>query len=391
MRALNVMGLNSGTSMDGIDAALFSIRPRQQTTENGDLPQLDIELLGSVLSEFPSQFRRKMQKLIACGDVSLENICLLNTALGELFGQAALRLMRLVPGVAVDLIGSHGQTIWHAPDRSNFAGVSVAGTLQLGEPAVIAARTGVAVVADFRPADIAHGGEGAPLVSFADAVLFGKDHINTGVLNIGGIANLTIINNKGRALYAFDTGPGNMLIDRACQRLLGTEFDSGGSVARSGNINKSLLNEILRHPYFQRMPPKTTGRELFGVEYADPLIERAAQLHLTPADVVATFTAATAQSIADAYSQVVAPECKIERLILGGGGAENARLVELLGSYWGSEIKILRHEDCGVSTKFKESLLFALLAYTTYFGIPNNMPECTGADRKVCLGKICQA
>jgi anhydro-N-acetylmuramic acid kinase len=384
------MGLNSGTSMDGIDAALFSIRPRVHTAKNGDLPQLDIELLGSVLEEFPSQFRSKMQKLIASQDASLQNICLLNTALGELFGQAALRLIRLVPTATVNLIGSHGQTIWHAPDPTNFAGIMAAGTLQLGEPAVIAARTGLPVVADFRPADIAHGGEGAPLVAFADAVLFGKDHINTGVLNIGGIANLTIINEKGRALHAFDTGPGNMLIDRACQRLIGTEFDSCGTVARSGNINEQLLQEILKQPYFHRVPPKTTGRELFGERYADALIERAAQLQLPTADVLSTFTAASARSIAEAYALFIQPECKIERLILGGGGANNTRLVELISSYWPHQIKILKHEDCGISSKFKESLLFALLAYTTYFGIPNNMPECTGATRKVCLGKICR-
>lgn len=389
LRPLNVIGLNSGTSMDGIDAALFSIRPRPDANGNcSSIPALDVELLASTLEEFPSEFRRGLQKLIASGDTSLQRVCLLNTALGEVFAKACQKLIRSVPQIDVHLIGSHGQTVWHAPAHTDLWTVSTSGTLQLGEPAILAARTGIPVVADFRPADMANGGQGAPLVSFADAVLFGADKIATAVLNIGGIANLTVINDKGVALMAFDTGPGNMLIDRAMLRLYGKDFDEGGAVAKSGKVDANLLDRLFAHPYFHEAPPKTTGRELFGDRYADLLIDETQASGMSTADLVATLTALTARTIAVGYKDFARAQCEVSRLILGGGGADNAHLVELIRQYWPHEIKILRHEDCGISTKFKESLLFALLAYTTYHGIPNSVPACTGAARSVCLGKL---
>jgi anhydro-N-acetylmuramic acid kinase len=388
LRPLNVIGLNSGTSMDGIDVALFSIKPRSQGNGSSAIPALDIELLASNLEEFPAEFRRGLQKLVASGETSLQRVCLLNTALGEVFAKACQKLIRSVPEIDVQLIGSHGQTIWHAPNNTDLWSVVTSGTLQLGEPAILAARTGIPVVADFRPADMANGGQGAPLVSFADAVLFGADHIATAVLNIGGIANLTIINEKGVAIMAFDTGPGNMLIDRAMHCLFGKDYDADGKTSKSGKIDEALLNRALAHPYFQQIPPKTTGRELFGDGFADILIEEGKQAGLSDADIVATLTALTARSIASAYESFVSKQCSVSRLILGGGGADNSHLVEQIRQSWCHEVKILRHEDCGISTKFKESLLFALLAYTTYHGIPNSVPACTGAARSVCLGKL---
>jgi anhydro-N-acetylmuramic acid kinase len=391
LRSLNVIGLNSGTSMDGIDAALFSIKPRSQAHGiggDGSVPALDVELLASTLEEFPAEFRRGLQKLIASGDTSLQKVCLLNTALGEVFARACLKLIRSVPQLDVHLIGSHGQTVWHAPNHTDLWSVSTTGTLQLGEPAILAARTGIPVVADFRPADMANGGQGAPLVSFADAVLFGSDKIPTAVLNIGGIANLTLIDGKGVAVTAFDTGPGNMLIDRAMIRLYGEDFDRNGDTGKSGKVDAKLLERLFAHPYFHQAPPKTTGRELFGDSYADDLIDQARESGISNADLVATLTALTARSIASGYSDFAMPHCRVDRLILGGGGADNAHLVELIKQYWPHPIKIMRHEDCGISTKFKESLLFALLAYTTYHGIPNSVPACTGAAKSVCLGKL---
>ncbi len=374
--------------MDGIDAALFSITPRSQGNPLAAIPALDIKLLASNLEEFPVEFRRGLQKLIASGETSLQRVCLLNTALGELFAKACQKLIRSVPEIDVHLIGSHGQTVWHAPTQSDLWTVFTSGTLQLGEPAILAARTGIPVVADFRPADMANGGQGAPLVSFADAVLFGSDKIATAVLNIGGIANLTIINQKGVAIMAFDTGPGNMLIDRAMNRLYGKDYDRDGQICQSGKVDDNLLNRALSHPYFRQAPPKTTGRELFGDKFADVLIDEGKQAGLSDADVVTTLTTLTARSIAAAYQQFVSSGCAVSRLILGGGGADNLQIVELIRQNWCHDIKILRHEDCGISTKFKESLLFALLAYTTYHGIPNSVPACTGAARSVCLGKL---
>lgn len=397
MKPLTVIGLNSGTSMDGIDAAVFRIEPVGTGHVNGSAdstPALKFTMLGSILYPFQNRFRERLMRLVGSGTATLEEVCLLNTALGEIFAEAVLRLLK-VSGLSkgdVDLIGSHGQTIWHCPDAKSLWGTNSAGTLQLGEPSVIALRTGIPVVADFRTADLAVGGQGAPLVSFADAVLFGQDRKATGVLNIGGIANLTAINDHGKAVSAFDTGPGNMLIDRACQLYFNCEFDDDGKIAAAGQVIEPWLNEMKAHPYFKRQPPKTTGRELFGFNYFDqvvvPYLERE---NVGKADVVKTLTAFTASSIADGYKDFIKPTTKIERLVLGGGGTFNSELVRLLKNYWPNDVSIARHEDFGISTKYKEALLFALLAYTTYFGIHNNVPICTGASRPVCLGKLVKA
>ncbi|HEY9714013.1 MAG TPA: anhydro-N-acetylmuramic acid kinase [Chroococcales cyanobacterium] len=385
---LNVIGLNSGTSMDGIDAALFTISPNG--TSSSQHLSVKPHLIESRLEPFPPQFEQRLKKLIASQHGSLEEICLLNTALGELFATAAKNLIEQSKGKVdrIDLIGSHGQTIWHAPRQRSFWGIGTTGTLQLGEPSVIAARTGVPVIADFRPADMANGGEGAPLVAFADQALFGADGIATGVLNLGGIANITVLDRAGEAVFAFDTGPANMVIDRICSVLAGCEFDRGGEIAASGKVDQALLAGWLEHPYFRQPPPKTTGREDFGVAYADRLIVAANERGLPVADLVATATALTAQTIATAYLQFVQPTIAIERLVLGGGGAANRTLVDMLRKALPGTIKMCDHDDFGVPAKFKEAFLFALLAYTSYYGIANNVPLCSGARKKVCLGKL---
>jgi len=314
----------------------------------------------------------------------------LNAALGEIFADAvfqALKAAHMQPN-EIDLIGSHGQTIWHAPDESNLWGQPARGTLQLGEPAVIAARTNIPVVADFRPSDLAVGGQGAPLVAFADEVLFGQDGIASGVLNLGGIANLTVLSAQGKAEMAFDTGPANMVLDGLAQILLQQPFDRDGAVAARGRVDEPLLEELLSEPYFRRSPPKTTGRELFGQQYVDRIIHHAQKRELNERDLLATATALTAYSIGQAYERFVADKILIERLILGGGGSDNSFLVKQLRFAWPHPVNFIRHETLGISTKFKESLLFALLAFTTYYGIPNNVPGCTGAKKRLCLGKI---
>jgi anhydro-N-acetylmuramic acid kinase len=394
MRQLYVIGLNSGTSMDGIDAALFSIAPSANPeTTNGLAPALETELVHSLLYPFDKQFQRRLQATVASTAITWENACLLNTALGELFADAALRLIRESRDRVerVDLIGSHGQTLWHSPLEKNFWGVRTSGTLQLGEPSVIAARTDIPVVADFRAADMAMGGEGAPLVSFADQVLFGHSGVATGVLNLGGIANITALDLTGAAIMAFDTGPGNMLIDKAMSTLFNQDFDDRGAVARSGKVDQQWLQILMSNPYFERVPPKTTGREQFGFACANAALEQAQQRGIKGADVIATLTALSTESIARAYERFVLPRVQIERLIIGGGGGENIVLMDGLAARWPHPIKIFPHEKYGISTKFKEALLFALLAYTTYFNVPNNVPACTGASRRVCLGKIVPA
>ncbi len=393
MKPFKVIGLNSGTSMDGVDAAIFEIRPvdAQSSFEPNNVPTLKARMLGSILYPFEPSFQRQMQKTLARGYSSLEEICRLNVAVGEIFAQSAIALARecKLSMADIDLIGSHGQTIWHSPTQKKFWGISCQGSLQLGEPSVIAERTGIPVVADFRAADLAAGGQGAPLVAFADEVLFGAQGHSTGILNIGGIANITVLDNYGRAQLAFDTGPGNMLIDRAASRLFNRDFDESGKLAQSGSVDRDWLDALLKHPYFQKLPPKTTGREEFGYTVADNLLSEAMHRGLAPSDCIATLTALTAKAISEAYRTFIQPTNQLEQLVLGGGGAENSALVDNLRSFWPHPIQIKRHEDFGISTKFKEALLFALLAYTTYFGVPNNVPQCTGAKRRVCLGKVC--
>lgn len=393
LKPLTVIGLNSGTSMDGVDAAAFRIIPlRQAQKANGHAVPLglDVEMIDSLLYPMEPELPRKMQSIIASGHCSLDELCRMNVALGEVFAQATLALMRKagLTRQEVDLIGSHGQTIWHAPDLKQFAGIDTRATLQLGEPSVIAARTGIPVIGDFRVRDMAGGGQGAPLVSFADEVLFGSEGEPTGILNIGGIANITIISEHGEASIAFDTGPGNLLIDRVVEKLFGKKFDEDGGLSAQGKVIEDWLAAELKHPYFAMEPPKTTGRELFSFAFADRLLDEGQRRKISNHDVVATVTAFTAASIADGYSRFVQPHTKIDRLVLGGGGADNPTLCSMLEARWPHPIKLKRHEDFGVSTKFKESLLFALLAYTTHFGIPNNVPKCTGAASRACLGKI---
>jgi anhydro-N-acetylmuramic acid kinase len=399
LKPLTVIGLNSGTSMDGVDAAIFRIIPiSSQSRSDGSnghtvAQNLDVEMLDALLYPLPPELTRKMQSMIGARNCSLEDVIRLHAALGEVFAQAALAVMKKAGMTRrdIDLIGSHGQTMWHAPSMRKFAGIATHGTMQLGDTSVIASRTGVAVVGDFRSRDMAKGGQGAPLVAFADEVLFGGEGKAIGILNIGGIANLTVLNSHGEALMAFDTGPGNVLLDRACQRLLDKPFDDNGKIAAAGKVHEEWLAEILENEYFGKRPPKTTGRELFGNPFADDLMAQAGRRGLSNEDTIATLTALTAASIAAAYDRFVKPQQPLDTLVLGGGGAENVTLLKSLSGRWTGKLNLKRHEDYGVSTKFKEALLFALLAYTTHFGIPNNVPRCTGATERVCLGSITRA
>lgn len=382
--------------MDGVDAAAFRIIPlRADTKTNGHtIAQcLEVEMIDALLHPLPAELARKMQSIISCGQVHLDDLVRLDVALGETFAQAAHALMKKcgLSRADVDLIGSHGQTIWHAPESKKFAGLATQGTLQLADPAVIATRTGVAVISNFRTRDMAVGGQGAPLVAFADEVLFGGEGEPIAVLNIGGIANITVLAEDGEAMMAFDTGPGNMLIDRAMQQLFDQPYDKGGERAAAGQVDSAWLEEILAHPYFKQAPPKTTGRELFGHAFADELLAEGQRRQRSPEEIIATITAVTALSVARAYDEFVSRQVTVKKLVLGGGGAENHTLRAMLVKYWPHAVKLKQHEDYGVSTKFKEALLFALLAYTTHFGIPNNVPRCTGASQRVCLGEITRA
>jgi anhydro-N-acetylmuramic acid kinase len=338
--------------------------------------------------------RRQILSLCRPASARLEDICHYNFVLGEVFADAMAKLCSKsnISLCSVDLIGSHGQTIYHSPRGKRYGRTRIRSTLQIGEPSVIAQRTGITTVADFRPRDMAAGGEGAPLVAYADYVLFGHNRLTRAVQNIGGIANVTFLPGGCQQddLVAFDTGPGNMVIDGVVRLMSGGKrrYDRGGKMAARGTVDKKLLNEMLRHPFLQRPPPKSTGREEFGAPFAEQIFRRGTKKGLVKADILATVTAFTAHSIARAYRKFlpVIPD----EVILCGGGAHNETLVEMLHGEL-PEVKMLSTDDFGIGVDAKEAVSFAILAWATIRGLTNNVPEATGAKEVVVLGKIVPA
>lgn len=382
---MKIIGLMSGTSADGIDAALLEIGP------NKGLPKL--RLLHFAVVPFPGGLRERILRVADAGSDATSEICRLNVLLGELFAKAAISVARRagVPLRDVALIGSHGQTIAHLPAPVVEHGIPIRSTLQIGEPSVIAERTGVTTVADFRPRDLATGGEGAPLTPYLHVLLFRHPYRSRIVLNLGGIANLTFLP-KGhglRGVLAFDTGPGNVLIDGLVARLtggaMGADFD--GRIAAAGHIESSLLRWLMAHPYLRRMPPKSTGREEFGPSLIEALLHRAAGRGVGEEDLVATVTAFTTQSVALHVRRDLPPSAASAELITCGGGAENPILIKRLQGAL-PECRLLTANEAGFPSRAIESSAFALLAYLTAHGLPANLPRITGATHPAILGKI---
>jgi anhydro-N-acetylmuramic acid kinase len=372
---MRVAGLISGTSMDGIDAAAVEIEAS------------GVRLLEYSSTPYAASLREALERSdgVAEGNCAAQ-ISSLNFEVGEAFAQAALRLVQRVPGVV--LIGSHGQTIFHEPKPDASSG-RVPSTLQIGQPEVIAQRTGVTTIADFRVADVAAGGEGAPLVPFVDFKLLASRHECRVALNVGGIANITILpaDAASSEVRAFDTGPGNMLIDRAVRALYPQEggFDRGGRIAASGSVSAELLTWLLSDPYFRMPPPKTTGRERFGDRFFEQVLKRARDVGCSDADVVATLTHLTARTVADC----IPPECAV--LVVSGGGAHNRTLLRALERSLrerGIGAQTLPSTQFGLDVDAKEAIAFALLAYETLYGRQNTLPAVTGARTAVVMGKI---
>ncbi|NMB02842.1 MAG: anhydro-N-acetylmuramic acid kinase [Firmicutes bacterium] len=362
------VGLMSGTSIDGIDAALVRIYEDNS-----------FELIDFFTQPFTSEQREYILGLCDPRTANVEEICWANMELGELFAQAVISLAERsgTELAQIDFVGSHGQTIYHIPGHS---------TLQIGEPSVIANRTGIVTVGDFRPADIALGGQGAPLVPYFDRITFG--HLApVGVQNIGGIGNVTVVTTESSALpaIAFDTGPGNMIIDGVVEIISEgkLKYDRNGELAAKGRVDGELLANLLAHPYFAEDPPKTTGREVFGKQFSQDLVKNCS---LAPADLVATVTAFTAHSIADQYERFIFPYCSLNQVIVGGGGSYNPTLLSWLRELL--QIPVVTHEDVGISGDAKEAIAFAFLAQATLRRQVNNVPEATGAQPGV-LGKVC--
>ncbi len=368
----------SGTSLDGVDAALVEI--------DEEIPPASWTLLGFYTRQYTDTERARIAGMIG-ETVSLPGLTAGNMWLGEVFAQAALAAIDsagLTPA-EVDAVASHGQTVWHIPPAEGQPGA----TLQLGEPCVIAERTGLLTVADFRPRDIAAGGQGAPLVPFADYLLFHGDAESVVMLNIGGIANVTYLPRGGSPadLVAFDTGPGNMVINALAERLTrgAQAYDIDGALAARGTVRDDLLARLMDHPYFRQAPPKSTGRETFGAHYAADIQQFLEWTCERVEDVIATVTALTAESIARAIRDFLPPN--IDAVILGGGGRYNPTLVRMLADRLPG-IALRAHEDYGIPSDAKEAIAFALLGHATLCGVPNNVPAATGAGHPVILGKI---
>lgn len=384
MSKRTLIGLMSGTSHDGIDAVLVDIaRARRR-----------FRIRQRAFRSFPyaRAVRARLLRLSQAATLGAGEVSQVNVLLGELFARAALRLCRAA-GVSpddIDAVGSHGHTIYHQPRQRPGPG----STLQIGEPAVIAGLTGITTVADFRPADVALGGEGAPLVPYVHACLFQRPDRSVAVHNVGGIANLTYLpatrGDGGPAeVVAFDTGPGNVVIDGVVHAVTDGRrtYDRNGRLGRTGTVHAGLLRTLLRHSYFKRTPPKSTGREEFGGPFIARFLERAARLGLSAADQVATATALTADSMAGAYRDCILPRGGLAEIYVTGGGALNPTLLERFAARL-PETRVRPLEDAGYDPQSLEALAFAILAYATLHGLPSNVPSATGADRPAVLGKI---
>ncbi len=386
---MRVLGLMSGTSADGIDTALVRIS-RKAT-------KISARLEGFHAVAYSPQVRAAILRVANGASTTSAEISQLNFLLGELFARAALdacRRFRISPQ-RIALIGSHGQTIYHRGEASRFLGSSrVASTLQIGEPAIIAERTGITTVADFRPADMAAGGQGAPLVPFVDYLLYCDPRHGRLALNIGGIANVTVIpaDARPRDIWAFDTGPGNMVIDGLARHFTRgrQSCDRDGRMALRGQTLHRLLGKLLKHPYFRMTPPKTAGREQFGERYVQRLIAWGRGRRARPEDLIRTATLLTPLSIADAFRRFILPKARIHELVVSGGGARNPLLMAQLSALLPG-IETTTSSRFGIPEDAKEAFAFAILAYQAYQGRPNNLPSATGARHPAILGKVIHA
>ena len=385
-----VVGLMSGTSADGIDVAVVRLE--------GAPPFLNWKVLAHAHRAFTPELRAEIFACFRPETGSVDRLCRLNFTLGRAFGNAVLDAVNNA-GLSIteiNLIGSHGQTLWHEPPEEDGRG----STLQLGEPAIIAEVTGVPVVSNFRTRDMAVGGQGAPLVSLADWLLLSHPTKIRAAQNIGGIANVTFLpssekqssqpdafGNSAHGVVAFDTGPGNMLIDEAAR--IATDgawnYDHDGALAAQGNIDESLLAKWMTEPFFHQRPPRTTGRELFGTQRAAEYWSQASQRGLSPGDIVATLTALTAASIEHAYRTFL--PAFPDEVIVSGGGASNPTLMATLAERL-SPARVHTSEEYGLGIEAKEAVAFAVLAYETWHRRPGNVPSATGASHAVVLGSI---
>jgi anhydro-N-acetylmuramic acid kinase len=370
-----VIGMMSGTSTDGIDAVVVGLYGM-------DAGRPNFQILKHINVPFSDARRAEILACLRPDTGTVDRICALNFELGETYAEVALQAMRaakLAPS-QIDLIANHGQTIWHIPQHS---------TLQIGSAAVIAERTGVTTISNFRSRDIAAGGHGAPMVAYVDQLLFTDQYLNRGLQNIGGIANVTWLPaNHPEKSFAFDSGPGNVLIDDAVRRATNGKmsYDAEGKIAARGQISHIILQVLLQHPYLIAPPPKTTGREVFGSPYGETLWKLAGEHRISSEDLITTLTYFTARSIADSYKNFL--PAVPDEIIVSGGGAKNPTLIYMLQNELGSRVSIRWIEEFGIPSDAKEALAFAILGWETWNGRPSNLPAATGARHPVIQGDI---
>jgi anhydro-N-acetylmuramic acid kinase len=392
-KQLVVAGVMSGTSADGIDVALCRIR-----ASASGAPQ--IKLIGAREFRYPKAVRSSILAAMDAKSMSVAEMSRLHWRLGEIYAEVVQATAEEL-GVNVDLVGSHGQTIYHQGVAAKYLGQPTRCTWQIGEPSVIAEALRTPVISDFRPADLAAQGQGAPLVPMLDYVLFRSENVSRVLQNLGGIANMTAIPAAATSadVLAFDSGPSNMVIDACMNRLFHKLFDRNGACARRGEVLRPVVDELLRDPYYSAPPPKSCGREEFGERFVDRFVALCRRSKASSEDIVATATALTAETILDAYRRFVwphlgqkAPMARHIEYIVGGGGARNTTLMEMLhGGLEPLGVRVRSTDELGVPTQAKEAVAFALLAWLTWNDLPGNIPSATGAIRPVILGKVTYA
>jgi len=394
VKSLVVAGVMSGTSADGVDVAICRISPALRA---GGTPR--IKLLGHLGMAYPKSVRAAVLCAMDADAISVAELARLNWRLGEVYADAVAKAQEKF-GVKVKLVGCHGQTVYHQGASEKYLGKATRATWQIGEAAVIAEKLRTSVVSDFRPGDLAAGGQGAPLVPMLDYCMFRSAKVSRVLLNLGGIGNLTAIPAEADVdgLMAFDTGPANMVIDACMKRLYEKEFDRGGVVGRTGRVLQEVVQEVLKGEYFSALPPKSCGREQFGETFVSRFIamcRKAGGREDRDEDVIATATALTAASIVQAYKKFVwehveqaAPLSAVE-FVVAGGGTKNNLLMKMLTPELGTMgVKVRLMEELGIPAQAKEGVAFALLAWLSWFNLPGNIPVATGAQRAVVLGKV---
>lgn len=371
------VGLMSGTSLDGVDACIVEIEGHSKDTK--------FKLIEFITQEYTLEEKRRIERLCNNKTSTIEEICFMNTYLGNKFADVTIAVCNKanISLDKVDFISSHGQTIYHMPNENS--------TMQIGELSVIAARTNCLTVGDFRPSDMAYGGQGAPLVPFVDYILYSHKGKGRILLNLGGIANITVLpaDCGSEDIYAFDTGPANLLIDAIVKKITQGEktFDEGGKMALKGTIDEELLNElILKDTYLDEKPPKSTGREYYTEDFAKDIYNKGVKKGLDEYSILATVTAYTAKTIENQICRFVLPNNKIHELYVSGGGSHNQMIIDLLKKYLDLDIYLI--DDLGLPSDAKEAVAFAILGNQFLLGQTNNIPSATGATKDVIMGKL---